>query len=211
MIIENTEVFGLDSSLRAMRFPMNYKGKPEDINGKSDEKLSQLLANCKSGSGHDSFLKGIIVKAEWIADHSFWLQEGRYHHIDIVSSESKMHSITKGSVSDSCHELVGNESLWFVKELIDVYNSDDKSFKYSYISARDNSTVILVNRKKLFEAIVMNLPIGFELRASIVTNYLQLKTMYNQRKNHKMSAWCETFRTWVENDLPRSELITKII
>lgn len=48
--------------------------------------------------------------------------------------------------------------------------------------------------------LISNTPLGFNLKARITTNYLQLKTIYNQRKNHKLPEW-KQFCSWVE-ELP---------
>lgn len=201
MKIENVEIFGLESALRVMRFPM----KSGENKTKSDKELSKTLGGCKPSSGHDSFLKGIVVKADITADHSWWLQESRYHFIDIASSESKMHTILKGDMHHNCNKLVGLQSLSLVEGLITQYNYGD--IVVDYVGC-DMSTVLIKSKKELFEAIVMNTPIGYELKAGIVTNYLQLKTMYAQRKHHKMSSWSVDFKNWVEN-LPNSNLIIK--
>jgi hypothetical protein len=46
---------------------------------------------------------------------------------------------------------------------------------------------------------------GFELWMGISTNYLQLKTIYNQRKAHKLEDW-KYFCNWIES-LPLKDLI----
>jgi hypothetical protein len=55
--------------------------------------------------------------------------------------------------------------------------------------------------------LVSNIPMGLELGAGIVTNYLQLKTIYKQRKNHKLEEW-HMFCDWIEEELPHPYLIT---
>ena len=49
-------------------------------------------------------------------------------------------------------------------------------------------------------------PAGFRLTAGMTTNYRQLKTIYGQRKNHRLPEWRE-FCKWIEQ-LPYSEIIT---
>ena len=49
-------------------------------------------------------------------------------------------------------------------------------------------------------------PCGFKLTARLTTNYRCLKTIYSQRKNHRLPEWRE-FCKWIET-LPYSELIT---
>ena len=49
-------------------------------------------------------------------------------------------------------------------------------------------------------------PCGFKLTAGMTTNSRQLKTIYAQRKNHRLPEWV-AFCKWIES-LPYSELIT---
>lgn len=50
-------------------------------------------------------------------------------------------------------------------------------------------------------------PMGFELTARVITNYRQLKTIYEQRKNHKLAEW-GTFCHYIETLPLAAELIT---
>lgn len=53
---------------------------------KVNEKVVSALSNCESGSGHDSFLKGIIVNFD-VHYPVYWSpQFQRYHFSDTVSS-----------------------------------------------------------------------------------------------------------------------------
>ena len=53
--------------------------------------------------------------------------------------------------------------------------------------------------------LLYNVPVGFMLTAGMTTNYRQLKTIYAQRKNHRLPEWRE-FCQWIET-LPMCELI----
>ena len=57
-----------------------------------------------------------------------------------------------------------------------------------------------------FLRMIYNVPSGFELTARMVTNYQQLKTIYRQRRTHRLPDW-QMFCDWIES-LPHSELIT---
>ena len=58
-----------------------------------------------------------------------------------------------------------------------------------------------------FNKVIYNCPEGIELTRRVTTNYLQLKTMYNQRKHHKMKSWNEDFINMC-NELPFFTLFT---
>jgi len=87
MKIENIKVYGLEQAVKVSGYPMQ--------NENYSEERAKRLGSCQPGAGHDCFLKGIIVTADITAPQYFWLQFQRYHFADIISSESKMHCLTK--------------------------------------------------------------------------------------------------------------------
>ena len=137
------------------------------------------LGSAKSGSGHSNFCKGILVSFNMKADQSFWLQWERYNFQNTVSSHSSMYCITKFDVEDVFSEYVDPRVLEVLKELIDEYNSNPTP--------------------ENFHKVIHNCPEGLQLTRRVTTNYLQLKTMYEQRKHHKMFAWNKDFVRLVES------------
>jgi hypothetical protein len=79
--IENVEVSGIKSSIIASGYPMT-----SDNDSNYDEKRAIKLGKVKSGSGHDCFLKGIIVSCDIIFPEYWSPQFQRYHFVDIISS-----------------------------------------------------------------------------------------------------------------------------
>jgi hypothetical protein len=59
-----------------------------------------------------------------------------------------------------------------------------------------------------FEELVLSAPLGLMLKAATITNYLQLKTIWYQRKTHKMSSWVQ-YCKWIET-LPMMKNFLKI-
>ena len=137
------------------------------------------LGSAKSGSGHDNFCKGILVSFNMKADQSFWLQWERYSFQSTVSSTSSMYCITKFDVEDVFSKHVDPRVLEVLKELINEYNSNPTP--------------------ENFHKVIHNCPEGLQLTRRVTTNYLQLKTMYKQRKHHKMYAWNKDFVRLVES------------
>lgn len=144
------------------------------------------LGKVPSGSGHDNFLKGIHVSFDLTYPQYFTPQLQRYTWIDIVSSMSKMHTITKrGDITKDCNKYVYPSIIELINSLIGVYNSViNKEEKYNF-----------------FMKIVSNLPMGFEMTMGISTNYLQLKTIYGQRRSHKLKEDWGVFCDMIE-ELP---------
>ena len=182
--IENTEVFGLNKSIiasgNAMRIQMDDNTK--DPSGKDYNRASKL-GNTEVGAGHDNFLNGIIVQFDIYAPLAMWKQIQRYHFLDFVSSQSTMHKLTQFNIKDCCVSDVDPRILDIYQEMLDDYNCDT------------------LKDKKKWRKLVMSLPCGFVLGATMTTNYRQLKTMYFQRKHHKLKEW-DAFCKWVE-ELPQ--------
>jgi len=184
MIIENTQVYGVEETLRASGYP---KMTPHSSATKSKSwNRVKTLGSAPVGSGHDCCLKGIVVQTDITAPQYWWLQMMRYSFFDIVSSQSKMHKITEMSLVEQSSELVRDDILDLLQEVIADYNDG----KVSY------------------DAVMSNVPMGLMLKKNIVTNYLQLKTIYFQRKTHRLEEW-ETFIEWLEQLPQFLEIITK--
>lgn len=96
-----------------------------------------------------------------------------------------MHRITKFDLNNSYSQYVDKRIIDIMKEKVDDYNNNPSNEKY-------------------LEILYSN-PCGFKLTAKMTTNYRQLKTIYCQRKTHRLPEWRE-FCEWIET-LPYSELI----
>ena len=96
-----------------------------------------------------------------------------------------MHRITKFDLDAAYCSYVDNRMIAIMKELVCAYNEDPTP---------DNYLRVLYSN-----------PAGFTYTMRITTNYRQLKTIYNQRKTHRLKEWVE-FCEWVEH-LPHAELI----
>jgi len=207
-----TEISGIASAIKWMRFPLSSEGDSGSaFVGSRDQALAKKLAGAKAGSGHDCFLKAVTVHFEVEAPHYWWNHAQRYHFWDIASSTSKMHSIHSGDIGDKCSKWVSKDIISMVNTLIEVYNDYDEHWNplsvRNVLVANEIDTIGGVSKTELFECILDNTPLGYQLKAGWVTNYLQLKTVYAQRKNHKLSHWNTDFVEWVKS-LPMCHLIT---
>ena len=177
-MISKVRVYGLEESIVASKYPMSV-----DIENCTDEITPRVkaLGNCEKGTGHDNFLNGIIVQFDLAFTIKAWVEAERYHFLDFVSSQSTMHRITKFEVSSQCNEYVTAKCIENLQECIDEYNTNPTSENYLKV--------------------LYNVPVGFKLTARMTTNYRQLKTIYSQRKTHRLPEW-RSFCKWVEN-LPK--------
>ena len=182
-VVDNWKVFGLEDSIKASKYPMsvdlaklNYDIMPQ----------TRKLASCQTGTGHDQFLTGIVVQFDLTLSIKCWVEAQRYHFLDFVSSQSTMHRIAKMDIINNCNGYVTREAIDNLLVLTQQYNDEPTAENYLKV--------------------LYNVPTGFELTARMTTNYRQLKTIYQQRKNHRLPEW-RSFCEWIE-ELPHSEFIT---
>lgn len=182
-MVSNVRVYGLEDSIKASKYPMAV-----DVD-ECDEQITdrvESLASCPTGTGHDQFLTGIIVQFDLTFSNKAWVEAERYHWFDFVSSQSTMHRITKLDPAKQCNEYVDPRNIEILKEKIAEYQADKTPENYLRV--------------------LYNVPAGYRITARMTTNFRQLKTIYQQRKNHRLPEWRE-FCKWIET-LPHSEFIT---
>lgn len=182
-LISNVNVYGLENSFRVSKYPMSV-----DVNKCTSDYTPTIkkLGQADRGSGHDNFLKGIIVQFDLSLTIKAWTEAERYHWFDIVSSQSTMHKIS-GMNYDSCMcGYVTDNTKREMERLRDIYNETKDPEDYL--------------------TLLYNCPVGLILTAGVTTNYQQLKTIYHQRRSHRLPEWRE-FCSWIET-LPYPDLIT---
>ena len=195
-LVSDCHVYDLDESVRASKYPMAV-----DHNKANSEitDRTKSLGRTGMGEGHDNFLSGIVVNFDLTITNKMWVEAERYHFFQIVSSQSTMHRISKiGENRDNFDSHVDTRTLSILNEKIAEYN------RLSSLATPDDLTVTQKRDELLKEAyldILMNVPAGLKLTARISTNYRQLKTIYYQRKNHRLPEW-RKFCNWVETELP---------
>ena len=200
MKIDSVKVYDLEESIIASGLPMVacydelvFESQTLGLTCDNDNvhfKRACKLASNPAGSGHNNFLSGILVSANVTATNVWWMQLERYHFVQIVSSQSKMHRLRQmmdwhdDTGARNCfHGKVFENGITLLKDL-----AADKS---GIVDDAD---------------LAYNCPMGLELTARITTNYLQLKTIKNQRKNHKLAEWRQ-FCAWIDSLPYAKELI----
>ena len=185
MKIENVNVYGLEESVRAAKFPMSV-----DTGNLNTDITPGIMSLAQSGigEGHDNWLLGVVVQYDVTASNKWWVEMERYHFADIVSSQSTMHRIGKFNLREAYNEYTDPRTIAVMIELQREYQKNPTRVNYLRL--------------------LYSNPCGMELTARMTTNYRQLKTIYHQRKNHRLPEW-KAFCRWVES-LPRfKELILK--
>lgn len=177
-MITNVNVYGLENAIKCSKYPMSV-----DISTLNTDitNIVKKLGSAQKGSGHDNFLKGIIVQFDLTMTPKMSVELERYHFIDFISSQSTMHRITKFDLDKAYIEYVDKRIVDIMKDKVIQYNNETDKEK----------------KEKLYLEILYSNPCGFKLTAGMTTNYQQLKTIYYQRKNHRLPEW-RTFCNWVE-------------
>lgn len=186
--VSNATVYGLRDSIIRAKYPM-----AADISALSADLSDGIraLAACGKGEGHDQWLTGVVVQFDLTFTIKAWTEAERYHFLDFVSSQSTMHRIAHFDLDDKdtfCR-YVDARIVEIMREKVADYNAASDA-----------------DRKELYLELLYSNPVGFKLTAGMTTNYRQLKTIYAQRKYHRLPEW-RSFCGWIET-LPYSELIT---
>lgn len=190
--IQDTNIYGVKPSIVASGNSMSTTIKSVMQIDNHDIVRAETLAKTPCGTGHDQFLTGIVVQMTVYAPLYWWKQAQRYNWFTFVSSQSTMHCLSKFNISEQCVGATDPVILKDYQRLLDNYNAMPKDDPKKEASWR---------------TLVASLPCGFILGAAITTNYRQLKTMYAQRKNHRLPEW-HSFCAWCES-LPYPEFITQ--
>jgi len=198
MKIENVRVYDLEESVIASGFPMLshfdsevFEKECENYyDGIKENHLPRAcrLASAPDGSGHRTWLAGVLVSFNVTGTNVWWMQFERYHFAQIVSSMSKMHRLKR---------MVETEDFKF----------HEKVFENGQVLLQDIELNGRGGEPFDEEELVYNCPMGLELTARVTTNYLQLRTIYAQRKNHKLKEWRD-FCEWIASLPYAREFIT---
>lgn len=178
--VSNVRIYGLDEAIRAAKYP-----KAVELDGLTADLTDGIKAcsTCPTGTGHDQFLTGIIVQFDLTFSQKAWVELQRYHFIDFVSSCSTMHKLQAMNPKDCCNRYVD-------PRCISVLN--DKIRRYNWLVSMRKKPEYNISQDKIKKArleMLYNIPSGFELTAAMTTNYRQLKTIYQQRRNHALPDW----------------------
>lgn len=184
MKLENIRVYDMEECFKASKYPMAVD--TEAVNGEITDRIKSLAQSPK-GEGHDQFLTGIRVAFDLTFTVKAWTEAERYRFLEFVSSQSTMHRIAKFDLSKQYNKYVDPRMIEIMEELKKKYNE--------------------TNDPEDYLRLLYSNPCGFELTARLTTNYRCLKTIYSQRKNHRLPEWRE-FCAEIEKLPYAKELIT---
>lgn len=216
--IENVEVVGWEHAIRGMRNPMNSWDKsdsefttngdncgtdcpcdcPLDVPKIGDNDLDLMIRLAKGGPVHAKYRRMIAVYMDVTCHHTWWAEFDTYKVSTVRNSCSKMHKIhVKEFVKDDFSTEGIDECGGRTLEVFEIVKDELERLRVLF-----NET----GEKKYWRAIIELLPMGFNIKATIMLNYEVLHNIYTWRNNHKVFEWVE-FCKWIKT-LPYSEIIT---
>jgi len=204
--IKNTETWGIQRAIKASGNAMSI-GKIDTTEKsylESEVNRARILGANPVGSAHDHYLLGCHVQFD-IKYPQYWTIEAeRYHNFEIITSQSKMHKLTymlkdSGDLSQFFNQYVDKDIIDKVQGYIECYNNN---INWQFQSPESSKYF-------WFMKALSNLPMGFEMWMTCDLTYLQLKTMYYQRCNHKLKEDWGVFCNWCHS-LPYFDELTGI-
>lgn len=228
MKFEHTKVYNLDGAVRGLRNPMqswdrsnSYQsdftddGKGGFVLGANDLELMQRLvkASIKEGNSHSKFMRQIMVCVDITAPLFWWKEFDTYKVGTVANSTSTMHKIASHPITLDCFEIDDYE-----KDLkcLETYDSDIE-VDYSTVDFEVHKVInflenlrqkyIKTKDKRYWKELIRWLPESWLQKRTITMNYENIRNMYFQRRNHKLTEWSEQFVAWVESLPYAKELI----
>lgn len=215
MKFENTEVYNFQGAIRGARNPMASWSKGDStfnvpplnktILGQNDLGLMQRLIKASvhdGNSSHDKFMRQIMVCVDITAPLYWWKEFDTYKVGTVANSTSTMHKLTSTPITLECFELgtlndgemkLGNYGClkFAYSQVIDLC----EGIRQEYLKTKD---------KKWWKALIRLLPESWLQTRTVTMSYENIRNMYFQRKNHKLTEWSVDFIGWVES-LPYAE------
>ena len=191
ILVENIEVAGLETAVRAMRNALNSHYKSDSgweqenwcdakfVIGDNDLCLMRRLY--RAGSSHRKYARQIYVGMDITTNHTVWSQLDTYKVGTVRNSASKMHRIHVKSFErdDFSHEGI-DEVGGKTNEVFDIVIAELERLRLLF-----NET----HEKKYWRAMIDLLPMGYNLRATVTMNYENIFNIIDQRAGHKMFEW----------------------
>lgn len=177
--------------------------------GPKDMRLATQLI--QAGPEHRKFLRQIMVSMDITAPLYWWKEFDTYKVATVANSTSTMHKLTAKPITLDCFEIGDFENITYPKEFQreDLRSDIDEDFvqmclipyleylRQRYLETKD---------VKYWKELVRWLPNGWLQTRTWTGNYETLRSMYHQRKNHKLVEWHE-FCDFVETLPYAKELI----
>lgn len=191
-----------EEAIDALRGKVTFPKEVENMEiiaiGHDDMKLARNLI--EAGGEHRKFLRQIFVSVDITAPLFYWKEFDTYKVATVSNSCSTMHKLASTPITLDCFEtddLNKQAAHWANR-----FNPNDiieycESLRQKYLDTRDLA---------YWKELIRWLPESWLQKRTITLNYENLRNMYHQRKNHKLTEW-HSFCRWVETLPYAKELI----
>lgn len=176
--------------------------------GENDMSLARRLIS--GGTEHRKFLRQIMVSVDITAPLYWWKEFDTYKVGTTANSTSTMHKLASTPITldcfetdDYCGDLVyfthDGDTLtdYTVSDIAQNMIEDLEALRQKYNETKD---------KRYWKELIRWLPNGWLQTRTITMNYENLRSMYHQRENHKLTEW-HSFCDWVKTLPYAQELI----
>lgn len=170
------------------------------IFGPNDYELAKKLV--KAGPSHAKFMRMIPVIFDISAPLYWWKEMDTYKVGTCRNSCSTMHKITSKEFTLEDFSYPFNTDYPQYDKAFSDMKSILNEARLHYMIEKDPA-----RKKEIWDFMIEILPSSYNQKATMTMNYQVLSTIYQQRKNHKLTEWHQ-FCDWVET-LPMHELITE--
>ena len=169
--------------------------------GPNDLKLAQKLI--RAGSEHAKFLRQIMVSVDITAPLYFYKEFDTYKVGTVANSTSTMHKLSSTPITLECFEIDDyNPRLQLIDpQMLDVRIN-------SWIEQLEQLRQLYLQTKDIayWKELIRWLPESWLQTRTVTMNYANLRNIYSQRKNHKLTEW-HSFCDWIETLPYNFELI----
>ena len=234
MKFSNTSVMNFENAFRGLRNPKNSWDRSDSgklywdgtwyhkelknyfteygVNfyiGENDMKLAQILI--KAGNEHRKFMRQIFVSVDITAPLYWWKEFDTYKVGTVANSTSTMHKLATTPITLDCFEIDDYDRNL---SLADNPKDDDgldniSTFEEDIIYVLENirQKYLETKDKRYWKELIRWLPESWLQKRTITMNYENVRNMYFQRRNHKLTEWSDSFIKWVESIPYAEELI----
>lgn len=212
MNFKNTNVYNFDALIRGMRNPLESWHKSDSewddehkkfYIGQNDLKLAQKLI--LAGNEHRKFMRQIFVSVDITAPLYWWKEFDTYKIGTVTNSTSTMHKLASKPITIECFEITD-----YNKEIANNAGKlYDLSIEYNLIPFLENLRQLYLetNDKRYWKELIRWLPESWLQTRTVTMNYENLRNMYFQRRNHKLTEWSIDFVNWIKTLPYAKELI----
>ena len=184
-------------------------GKNGFVIGENDMKLAQTLI--KAGNEHRKFMRQIFVSVDITAPLYWWKEFDTYKVGTVANSTSTMHKLATTPITLDCFEIDDyDRNLSIADNPKDDDGLDNIStFEEDIIYVLENirQKYLETKDKRYWKELIRWLPESWLQKRTITMNYENIRNMYFQRRNHKLTEWSKSFIKWVESLPYAKELI----